>query len=103
MALDIHRLDNDEHIFGLSDSENGYGFVDIIFERFATKTGIYIDWYSNTVLDVNNMKFLIQLIDAYIKSTDLNKNKNATTSILGFRGILDMLASKEISVKLVGD
>ena len=103
MALDIHRLDNGEHLFGLSDYANGYGSIDIIFAKFAKRTGINIDWYANTVLDINNMKFLMQLIDEYVKDTDLNKNKEATTAILGFRGILDMLIGKEISVKLVGD
>jgi hypothetical protein len=103
MALDIHRLDNGEHIFGLSDYENGYSSVDIIFAKFAKRTGIAIDWYADTILDANNLKFLMQLIDEYVKDTDLNKNKNATTAILGFRGILDMLVNKEIPVKLVGD
>jgi len=100
MALDIHRLDNGEHIFGLSDC---YGSVDVIFAKFAKKTGRNIDWYGDTILDVSNLKFLMQLIDEYTNSTDLNKNKDATSAILGFRGILDMLVSKEISVKLVGD
>jgi hypothetical protein len=103
MALDIHRLDNGEHIFGLTDHPNGYGSIDIIFAKFAKRTGITIDWYADTTLDVSNLKFLMQLIDEYVQNTDLNKNKNATTSILGFRGILDILVNKEISVKLVGD
>ena len=103
MALDIHRLDNGEHLFGLSDYANGYGSIDIIFAKFAKRTGINIDWYSDTILDVNNLKFLMQLIYEYTNDTDLNKNKNATTAILGFRGILDMLVSKKVSVKLIGD
>ena len=103
MALDIHRLDNGEHIFGLSDYENGYRSVEIIFMKFAKRTGISIDWYADTTLDVNNLKFLMQLIDEYVRDNDLNKNIGATIAILGFRGILDMLVSKGISIKLCGD
>jgi len=103
MALDIHRLDNDEHIFGLHDFEGGYSSVNIIFAKFASRTGIDIDWYGDTILEVSQLKFLMQLIDEYIQRCDLNKDKSAATAILGFRGILDMLVSKNISVRLVGD
>ena len=46
---------------------------------------------------------MMQLIDDYVMNTNLNENKRATTAILGFRGILDMLVSKKIPVKFVGD
>ena len=103
MALDIHRLDNGEHILGLSDSKGGYSSIDMIFAKFQKRTGINIDWYSDTILDVSQIKFLAQLIDEHIQNTNLNEDKKATIEILKFRGILDLFISKKISIKLIGD
>ena len=94
MALDIHRLDNDEHIFGL-DNDGLY----IIFEQFKKRTGIEIDWYGDTILNIENQKLLVQLIDEYIKRTDLNINKKLTTVVLEFRGLLNMFIKKNILIK----
>ena len=101
MALDIHRLDNDDYIFGLNDE--WYNCLDVIFKRYESSTGIYIDPYKDTVLDIGNMKFLIKLINEYIQKTDLNENKKQTSIILEFKGMLSLFIEKGIALKLYGD
>ena len=101
MALDIHRLDNNEYILGLDDEY--YNALETIFEQFKYSTSIFIDQYSDTKLNINNFKFLIKLIDQYIEKTDLNKNKRKTILILEFRGLLNLLVKHNIPIKLIGD
>jgi hypothetical protein len=50
MALDIYRTDNNEYLFGLDDEY--YGYLEIIFDQFKKITGIYIDQYDTTILDI---------------------------------------------------
>lgn len=101
MALDIHRLDNNEYIFGLTDEL--YDNLYTIFERFKNFTGIYIDQYGDTNLDIGNIKLLIKLIDDYIDKTDLNINKKKTSIILEFKGLLNMFLANNTSIKFFGD
>jgi hypothetical protein len=54
MALDIHRLDTNEHIFGIEDGQ--YNCLKDIFEQFSRMTGVYIDQYGKTNL---NIKYLV--------------------------------------------
>jgi hypothetical protein len=54
MALDIHKLDTNEHIFGIQDGQ--YNCLVDIFEQFSKMTGIYIDQYGKTDLNIKNIK-----------------------------------------------
>ena len=101
MALDIHRSDNNEYIFGLDDER--YNGLYKIFEQFKSRTGIEIDQYSDTNLNIKNIEFLITLIDNYIEKPDLNKNEKKTSIILEFKGLLNMFLKNNISIKLIGD
>jgi hypothetical protein len=101
MALDIHRSDTNEHIFGINDDQ--YNCLDDIFEQFQKTTGIYIDKYSDTYLSIGNINLLVKLIDEYVQRTDLNINKNKTIKILEFKGLLNYLLAKDLSLKLIGD
>ena len=101
MALDIHRLDNNEYILGLDDEY--YSCLSTIFDQFKYSTGLFIDQYGKITLSVKNFEFLIKLIDKYIQNTDLNKDKKQTVKILEFRGLLNMLIKYDIPVKLYGD
>ncbi|MCL1992120.1 MAG: hypothetical protein FWG66_04150 [Spirochaetes bacterium] len=101
MALDIHRADNNEYIFGLDDER--YNGLLVIFEQFKNSTGIFIDQYGNTDLDLKNIRFLIKLIDNHVEKTDLNKDKKETSIILEFKGLLNMFLKNNIPVKLRGD
>jgi hypothetical protein len=101
MALDIHRIDTNEYIFSLNDER--YNCLSVIFEQFGYRNGREIDPYGDTIIDNGNIKLLIQLIDEYIQKTDLNKNKNQTSIILEFKGILNIFLEKNIALKFVGD
>lgn len=101
MALDFHRLDAQEHLFGLDDEQ--YNCLSQIFEMFQQWTGLEIDPYKNMQLTTENCKTLLQIIDNYIRQTDLNKDKRRTTIILGFRGLLEYFIGKSINFQLHGD
>ena len=101
MALDIHRSDNNEHIYGLNDER--YNCLCIIFEKFQQRNGKEINPYADTIIDVGNIKLLMQLIDDYIQKTDLNKDKRQTSIILEFKGLLNIFFEKNISLKFIGD
>ena len=101
MALDIHKSDNNEYICGID--EKHYNCLHIIFEEFKNSTGIEIDQYGDTSLDIENIKLLIKLINNYIEKTDLNKNKKETSMILEFKGLLNMFLENNTSIKFIGD
>ena len=69
MALDIHRSDNNEYIFGINDEL--YNCLEAIFEQFKYATGFRIDPYGDTKLNIDNIKLLIKLVDKYIEKADL--------------------------------
>ena len=64
MALDFHRLDNKEYLFGLDDKK--YKNLDEIFTEYKNWTGVYIDPYGDTKLTIENQKMFIKIIDTYI-------------------------------------
>ena len=101
MALDFHRSDNNEYLFGLTDQQ--YDCLTPIFGIFQQWTGIQIDPYKDMQLTTDNCKTLLRIIDQYIDQTDLNKDRKATTEILGFRCLLDHFIQKNISFSLKGD
>jgi hypothetical protein len=101
MALDIHRLDNNEYLFGLDSSK--YEHLFDIFESYLNWTGIYIDEYGDTKLAVENQKTLIKIIDKYVENTNINLDKKKTITILEFRGMLNYFINSNISIELLGD
>ena len=101
MALDFHRLDNQEYLFGLNDKE--YSNLYEIFTEYKHWTGIYIDQYSDTKLSVENQKTLIKIIDIYIEKTNLNLDKQKTINILEFRALMNYFSSKNLDIETLGD
>jgi hypothetical protein len=101
MALDFHRSDNNEYLFGLTQQQ--YDCLTPIFETFRQWTGIEIDPYKDMKLTTDNCKTLLRVTDQYISQTDLNKDKKATIEILGFRGLIDHFMQKNVSLLLKGD
>lgn len=63
MALDFHRLDNREYLFGLDN--NKYKNLYEIFTEYKNWTGFLIDPYSDIKLTIENQKMLIKIIDTY--------------------------------------
>jgi hypothetical protein len=101
MALDFHRLDNREYLFGLNDEQ--YNFVYEIFKTFKHSTGLVIDLHADLQLSIENQLFLIKIIDKYIESNDLNKNKEKTSVIIEFKGLLTFFSNHKINLILFGD
>jgi hypothetical protein len=101
MALDFHRLDNNEYLFGLDDRQFQALFE--VFETFRQWTGLVIDQYDDLKLTPDNQQTLIKVIDKYIDSTDLNKDKQKTSTILEFKGIMSYFSKWGVDIKLVGD
>ena len=54
MALDFHRLDNNQYLFGLDN--NDYNLLADIFETYKQRTGVFIDQYGDTELTIDNQK-----------------------------------------------
>lgn len=101
MALDFHRLDNGEYLFGLDDET--YENLGEIFIEYKNWTGIYIDQYGNTKLTVENQKLLVKIIDIYVDKTNLNTDKKKTVDVLEFRALLKYFLDQNFSIKILGD
>ena len=101
MALDFHKKDNKEYLFGL-DNEY-FNFLSEIFEKFNLWTGLSINQYDDLELSIENQKILIKIIDKHIEENDLNRNKKQTSAILEFKGLLKYFLAKNIDLKLFGD
>lgn len=101
MALDFHRLDNEELLFSLNHKQ--FDALLGIFETLRQWTGIVIDEYDDVILTPENQQTLIKVIDKYIDSTDLNKDKWKTSTILEFKGVVLHFLKMNIDIELVGD
>jgi hypothetical protein len=101
MALDFHRLDNNEYLFGLDD--NKYNLLDDIFQTYKSWTGISIDQYSDTKLSIENQKTLIKFVDDYISKTNLNEDKLKTVTVIEFKSLLTYFSNSEVDLKIIGD
>lgn len=101
MALDFHRLDNNQHLFGLDN--NNFNLISEIFETFRQLTGIFIDQYGDTELSIEKQKILITIIDEYVEKTNLNHDKQKTVAILEFRGLLKLFTITNCDLELIGD
>lgn len=80
MALDFHRLDNTEYLFGLDDSK--YAHLETVFTVFKKQTGVYINMHADATLTINHQKMIVKIIDIHIKKGDLNKNKQKKQLLL---------------------
>lgn len=101
MALDFHRLDNSDYLFGLDTAK--YNMLEEIFETFRYWTGLVINPYTDNRLSVDHQKVLIRIIDDYVDKTDLNRDKFKTTVVLEFRGLLTYLSNNNWDIELLGD
>ena len=101
MALDFHRLDNKEYLFGLDDKK--YKNLDEIFTEYKNWTGVFIDPYSDMKLTIENQKMLVKIIDTYIEKTNLNTDKQKTVDILAFRTLLNYFSDQNLDIEILGD
>ena len=101
MALDFHRLDNNEYLFGLDDSK--YAHLEKLFVTFQEKTGIFMNPYGDITLSVGHQKVILKIIDTWISHADLNRDKQKTITITWFRAMLDYFSNKGVEMKLLGD
>jgi len=101
MALDFHRLDNNEFLFSLGGRQ--FTYLSDIFDTFTQWTGLVIDQYDDLKLTTENQETLIKIIDKYIDTTDLNKDKKKTSAILEFKGLIGFFLNKKVDLELLGD
>lgn len=101
MSLDFYRLDNKEHLFKLDDKS--IDSIKEIFETYTHWTGLVIDEFGNSNITTENQQTLITIIDKYLDSTDLNRDKLKTSLILEFKGLLKYFYTKNIDLKLQGE
>ncbi|NQX39374.1 hypothetical protein SAMN05421820_102252 [Pedobacter steynii] len=101
MALDFHRLDNNDYLFGLDTAQ--YNLLEELFETFRHWTGLVITPYTDHRLSVDHQKVLIRIIDEYVDKTDLNRDKLKTIVVLEFRGLLTYLSNNNWDIELLGD
>ena len=100
MALDFHRLDTNEYLFGVNDIE--YAHLESIFMEFKKQTGIFIDPYGDTLLNVMHLKMIIQMIATNL-TTESNMDKEKTKVIHKFRTRIAYFSDKGITLKALGD
>lgn len=101
MALDFYQLDNNIILFSLDDRQ--YDYLTDIFSMFTQWTGLSIDQYSDFTLTTENQQTLINIIDKYIDITDLNRDKNKTSTVLEFKGLMIFFSKSKIDLKAKGD
>ncbi|QKX04051.1 hypothetical protein HN014_03730 [Aquimarina sp. TRL1] len=101
MALDFHKADNNEHLFGLEDHQ--YANLEAIFTAFKNWSGVVIDPYGDTSLTIENQKTIVRIIDTYIHKEDLNVDKQKTIDIIEFSAMMKYFSNKGIVLKIVGD
>jgi hypothetical protein len=101
MAIDFHRLDNREYLFGLDDKKCKN--LDEVFNEYKNWTGFFIDVYGDTKLTVENQKTLIKIIDTYVDKTNLDLDKQKTVDILEFRALMKYLSEQNLDVEILGD
>jgi hypothetical protein len=101
MALDFHSLDNNNYLFSLDDKQ--YDYLSDVFTMFTHWTGLIIDQYGDMRMTTGNQQTLINIIDKYIDTTDLNKDKKKISAILEFKGLLKFFSNKNITFQLSGD
>ncbi|TPN86813.1 hypothetical protein [Aquimarina algicola] len=101
MALDFHKLNNREYLFGLDDSR--FKNLNEIFIEYKNWTGTIIDLYNDTKLTIEGQKTLIKIIDIYIEKSNLNSDKQKTTDILEFRALINYFSNKKYDIEILGD
>jgi hypothetical protein len=101
MAIDFHRLDNREYLFGLDNKK--FKNLDEIFTEYKNWTGISIDEYGDTKLTIENQKIVLKIIDTYIDKTNLNIDKQKTVDILEFRTLLKYFSDQNFDIEVLGD
>ncbi len=101
MALDFFINKTEKHLFSLESYK--YNHLEEIFTNFKYRTGIYIDEYGDSRLNIGDQKLIIQLINEYVEKTDLNKNKLKTKTILEFSGLLSYFIENNYNLELFGD
>ena len=101
MTLDFHRLDNNEFLFGLDDQT--INVLTDIFRTFTQRTGQTIDPYGDLNLSTESQQTIIAIIEKYIETTDLNKDKMKTSTILEFKGLLKHFVNNKIDLEILGD
>ena len=101
MALDFHNETTNEYLFGLDD--HALSALEAIFTQWTHRTGLAIDPYKDTRLCVEHQRLLVNIIDTYASSRDLNQDKKKTSLIFEFKGILKFCIDHHIDLITLGD
>lgn len=101
MTLDFHSIKDKKYLFRLEDSQ--IALLSEIFQIFRLRSGLYIDPYGDVKLSPELQRLLLQIIDEYVAATDLNANKEKTSAILEFKGLIRYFTAKKTDLLIVGD
>lgn len=101
MALDFICRETNQHLYEINDK--GFLYLKVILQNFHYRTGQNIVPYDDIILDRNNQKILIDIIDDEMKHKDLNKDREQNLFIMEFRGVLNYFLRHQISVICYGD
>lgn len=99
MSIDFHKKGNNQksEIFHLSDSL--YDELQIVFDEFRRKTGVFIDPYGKVTLLPENAKLIGEIVLNLILQKKLTHNK----PVKDFLSFLDMVYKEDIVILAVGD
>lgn len=101
MAITVRGQDDDKTLFILDDRK--CELLSEILETYKQWTGLVIDVYGDTKLTTENQQTLVKVIDAYISSADLNKDKQRTVFTLEMRALLSLSISNNYDLICYGD
>lgn len=101
MPLDFHNADDNELIFSLDETQ--FMLLNEILAQYFYRTGMQIDYYQDQALSVANQQTLAKIINAYIQTTDLNRNKNKTLAIIEFLSYLKFCTARKWDLVLLAD
>ncbi len=101
MAIAIYLSDEKQFLFNIDDKQ--CDLLTSIFEAYRYRTGLVIDPYGNSKLTTENQQTLVNIIDQYVKETDLNKDKQKTTAILELRALMKLSIANNYTLLLAGD
>ena len=101
MALDFFMDGSEKPVFSLDDHR--LTLLSELLLHYAYRTGVGIDRYCSEKLGPENFKTLVQVIDEYKISADLNRNREKAAAILGMAGLLQYGIDRGINLCYEGD
>lgn len=101
MPLDFYSEISTRPIFSLD--HNRLDLIGELLLHYYYRTGVQIDPYGSGKLEIEHLGVLLQVIEEYKVSADLNRNREKAAAILGMSGLLQYCVDNGIDLRYEGD